>query len=325
MKPDDRTKLLKWYDDRVSDNYVFDFQKEIIEYCRSDVDILRRGMMKFREDFIQLENIDPLHYITIASVCLTICSSKYMPKKTIAVVPEYVKTYNFSKMSIMWLNYVSNGVNIKHALNGGEKELTIDDKTYKVDGFCEETNIVYEFYGCFWHECPKCYRSNIINSKNQKDMGTSNDQTIEKRETIKNVGYNHVSTYECQLAKNKDLQKFAKNFTQETVEPLNPRDAFYGGRTNGIKLLCKFKNSELGRYIDFCSLYPTVQYYQKYPIGHPTKIFNSVKYDKSWYALIKCKVLAPHGLYHPVLPQRIKVVPPKEPQKKRKKSLAMKN
>ena len=134
MKPDERTKFLKWYDDRVSQNYIFDFQKEIIEYCRSDVDILRRGMMKLREDFVQLENIDPLRYITIASVCMTIYRSNYMPKKTIAIVPESVKTDNFSKMSIMWLNYVSNGVNIQHALNGGEKKLTIDNKTYKSTG-----------------------------------------------------------------------------------------------------------------------------------------------------------------------------------------------
>ena len=89
--------------------------------------------MKLREDFIQLENIDPLKYITIASVCMTIYRSNYMPKKTIAIVPESVKTDNFSKMSIMWLNYVLNGNNIKHALNGGEKKLNIGDKTYKVD------------------------------------------------------------------------------------------------------------------------------------------------------------------------------------------------
>ena len=116
---------------------------------------------------------------------------------------------------------MSNGANIQHALNGGEKALTIGDKTYKVDGFCEETNTVYEFYGCFWHGCPNCYKPNIINSKSQRDMGTLNDQTIGKRDTIKNAGYNHVSTYECQLTKNKDFQKFAKNFTQEIVEPLN--------------------------------------------------------------------------------------------------------
>ena len=129
-----------------------------------------------------------------------------MPKNTIAMVPGSVKTDNFSKVSIMWLNYLSNGKNIKHALNGGEKELCIDNKTYKFDGFCKETNTIYKFYGCFWHGCLKCCKPNIINSKNQKDMGTLNDQTIEKRETIKNAGYNHVSTYECQLARNKDFQ-----------------------------------------------------------------------------------------------------------------------
>ena len=136
------------------------------------------------------------------------------------------------------------GVNVKHALNGVEKELTIGDKTYKVDGFCKETNTVYEFYGCFWHGCPNCYKPNIINSKNPKDMGTLNDVTVENRDTIKNAGYNHVSTYECQLAKNKDFQKFSKNFTQEIVEPLNPRDAFYGGRTNATKLQYNFKDNE---------------------------------------------------------------------------------
>ena len=308
MKPDERTKFLKWYEERVNENYVFDFKKEILEYCRSDVDILRRGIMKLREDFIKIENIDCLQYITIASVCMTIYRSNYMPKDTIAIVPEYAKTDNYSKMSIMWLNYMSKTKNlaIQHALNGGEKKLTIDGKTYKVDGFCDKTNTVYEFYGCFWHGCPNCYKPNIVNSKNQMEMGTLNAQAIEKRENIKSAGYNHIETYECQLTKNKDFQNFAKYFEQEVVEPLNRRDSFYGGRTNATKLLYNFKENECGRYVDFCSLYPTVQYYKKYPICHPVKIHNPKKYCKSWYGLIKCKVLAPRKLYHPVLPQRIK-------------------
>ena len=36
-------------------------------------------------------------------------------------------------------------------------------------------------------------------------------------------------------------------------------------------------------------------------------MFNPEKYDKSWYGLIKCKVVPPKGLYQPVLPQRIKI------------------
>ena len=97
MKPDERSKFLKWYEERVSENYVFDFKKEILEYCRSDIDILRRGIMKLREDFIQLENIDPLRYITIASGCMTIYRCNYMPKKTIAIVQNMPKQITLAK------------------------------------------------------------------------------------------------------------------------------------------------------------------------------------------------------------------------------------
>ena len=67
-----------------------------------------------------------------------------MPKETTAVIPEYVKTDNFSKMSIMWLHNIAskNNINIQHVLNGGEKHLTINKQTYKVDRFCEKI-IVY--------------------------------------------------------------------------------------------------------------------------------------------------------------------------------------
>ena len=98
-----------------------------------------------------------------------------------------------------------------------------------------------------------------------------------------------------------------KKHNKEIVESLNPRDAFYGGQTNATKLLNDFKENECDRYVDFCLFYPTVQYYKKYPVGHPTKIFNPENFDKSWYGLLKCKVLPPKGLYRPLLPQKIKL------------------
>ena len=115
------------------------------------------------------------------------------------------------------------------------------------DGFCEKSNTKNEFYGCFWHGCPACYRSNVINNKNQKDMETLNEQTIEKREIKKAAGYKHVSIYECQLKNNKNFQRFTKKFEKEIVEPLNSRDTFYGGRTSSAKLLYDFKENERGR------------------------------------------------------------------------------
>ncbi|KAL9977373.1 hypothetical protein ACROYT_G014765 [Oculina patagonica] len=306
MKTEDRQKFLQWYDDRVNENYVFDFKKEIVEYCRSDVDILRRCMLKFRQDFINEENIDPLKYITIAGVCMAIYRGNYMPKNTIAVVDNVVQTENHSAVSIAWLDYIAekNNIKIQHALEGGEK--VINNKL-KVDGFCESTNTVYEFQGCFWHGCPDCYKPDVINNKNQCDMGTLYNKTKAKNNKITSAGYNLIEMWECKLKKDKIFQKYYKNdLNREVVGPLNPRDGFFGGRTNASKLLYNFKDGEYGKYVDFCSLYPTVQFYKKYPIGHPEKIISPEKYDKKWYGFIKCKILAPRELYHPVLPQKIK-------------------
>jgi hypothetical protein len=52
------------------------------------------------------------------------------------------------------------------------------------------------------------------------------------------------------------------------------------------------------KYIDVCSLYPTVQYFDYYPVGHPNKILKPLTYDPEWYGLIKCDILPPKQLYH---------------------------
>ena len=321
MKEDERKAFHEWYNTRVKENYVFDFQKELIEYCRSDVDILRRSMMLFRENFIELENIDLLQYVTIAGVCMTIFRSNYLKKKkitdedtkethsktSIAVVKDTTRRETYSKTSIAWLDYLSqkHGITIQHALNGGEKKLECLNGKLRVDGFCEATNTVYEFQGCFWHGCPKCFDSDTINSKNQIDMRTLHRRTTVKNNKITSGGYNLVEIYECDLLRNTKFKSFMRKSKHDVVEPLNPRDAFFGGRTNITKLTYDFKEDESGGYVDFVRLYPTVQFFEKYPCGHPTKIIDPERFDKNWFGFIKCKVNPPRGLYHPVLPQKI--------------------
>ena len=53
---------------------------------------------------------------------------------------------------------------------------------------------------------------------------------------------------------------------------LNPRDAFYGGRTNATCLFYETRGEEKIRYVDFCSLYPYTNKYCAYPVGHPLVI-----------------------------------------------------
>ena len=300
-----RKAFLEWYQARVDENNVYDFKKELREYCRSDVDILRRSMLKFREDFIELENIDPLLFITIASVCMTIYRCNYMPCNQIGVVKDVTRGETYSKISIAWLDWLSerDGVNIKHALNGGEETLI---HIGRVDGFSSESKTVYEFQGCFWHGCEKCYSGDTINTKNQMDMLTLRNRTQEKNDKIRGGGNNLVEVYECELKGNREFQKFLKTWNREIVEPLNPRDAFFGGRTNVTKLTYDFKPGEKGRYVDFVSLYPTVQFYKDYPVGHPEKIFSPETYNPEWFGFVKCKILPPRRLYHPVLPMKTK-------------------
>ncbi|CAH1382856.1 unnamed protein product, partial [Tenebrio molitor] len=104
-----------------------------------------------------------------------------------------------------------------------------------------------------------------------------------------------------QLAKSKVYKEEMKQIKSKykEIEELNPRNAFFGGRTNATKLKVKGKKM---KYIDICRLYPTVQCYDDYPVGHPTKIFKPPMYNLNWYGLIKCAILPPRGLYHPVLP-----------------------
>ena len=45
MKSDDRETFLGWYTKHEKD--TFDFQQELLKYCRSDIDILRRCCLKF--------------------------------------------------------------------------------------------------------------------------------------------------------------------------------------------------------------------------------------------------------------------------------------
>ena len=117
--------------------------------------------------------------------------------------------------------------------------------------------------------------------------------------------YNLVEMWECEFNKNTEIKLFKKTWKREIVTPLNQRDAFFGGRTNATKLLHTCRKSERIRHIDVCSLYPIVQFYDYYPVSHPIKILEPNYYDRNWYGLIKCKVMPPRGLYHPILPTKV--------------------
>ena len=80
MSSNKRKEFLEWY--KKNENETFNFQAEMLKYCRSDVDILRRGCLKFRELMLGVTGgIDPFDYVTIASVCMGIFKTLFLKEE----------------------------------------------------------------------------------------------------------------------------------------------------------------------------------------------------------------------------------------------------
>ena len=295
----------EWYE-TVKDK-EFNFQKEFLEYCWSDVLLLAEGCLEFRKIIKDLskkndEGIDPFRSaITIASLCHLIYRRKVLQPNQLAYIPDNKIEKNTSYKSLVWLKYLNK--DLQHAYNGGEKKIG----NYYVDGYDNITNTIYEFHGCYFHGCPKCFTPETYNHQLQTTMGTIYARHLKRIEYLKNKGrLNEIWECDFDELKNKDLELQKLYKSEEYVEPLIPRDALFGGRTNALKLYHKCVGNDKIMYIDFTSLYPSVQNFEKYPIGHPIKITDNFNTDISQYfGVIKCKILPPRGLLLPVLPIKL--------------------
>jgi len=355
MNKNDREAFLKWYE--IQESTTFNMEKDILEYCISDVDILKQGCEAFRKLFIENEGIDPFNQVTIASTCMKLYRAKYMEEKTIAILPEVRTPETHSRVSIEWLEWVKakNNIQIQHATNGFEFKVPywsfvpdvkgtqkardgtlgkFERFNYKVDGYCEDNQTVYEFHGCYWHGCPSCYenRPRTLNKVSNKTMEELHRATQKRIENIRKQGYDVVEMWECQWKRMKNNSKEICGFLKENeinvIDRLNPRAAMFGGRTNATKLhwdgegkgvrsttplgerspASNVRKNKFAHYADITSLYPTVNYYDEYPACHPDIITTPEKKkieNREYFGLVKCKVLPPSNLYHPVLPAKL--------------------
>ena len=281
----------------------FDLQKELYQYCLSDVIILRDACLQFRKDFLVTTGLDPLvRHMTLSQLAMDYYRNKIMKPETIARITSNSHYGNRSQSvrGLQWLHYHQSllGRRLIMKSNLGEKKIG----PFYCDGFDAYTNTVYEFLGDFWHGNLSIYSPTVINPKVGKSMGELNCATVERLNYIKSQGYTVVSIWEADYMKNEEMQKFAKNCN--IVTPLAPRECLYGGRTNALKLKHEVQPGEKIYYDDFISLYPSILKYSRFPVGHPNIILDNFKSLDNYFGLIKCKILPPQDLYIPVLPQR---------------------
>ncbi|XP_071104149.1 uncharacterized protein [Haliotis cracherodii] len=319
MSSGERETFITWYEEKVSSNAIFNMSEDILSYCQSDVDILRRGSAAFRYVFIGQNNVDPfLEATTLPMACMLVFRQNYLDPQTIAIIPPhgYRPERRYSIQCLQWLRWLMHedqDLKIEHARNGGEaKFLCSDGSHYSVDGYDRESKTVFEFMGCFWHGCTKCYKA--VRCEPHPTLGTTMREVYQKTLYRLAVLSKHkdvekiVQIWECEFKDsqktNPELKGFLSTFEYLT-DPLDTRDAFFGGRTNATKLHYTAQEEEEIKYVDVCSLYPYICKYGKYPLGHPMMMDHpNVSQLNHLEGLIRCRILPPSQLYHPLLPYR---------------------
>ena len=311
MREESRTHFILWYNDKVQRGEEFNFQKEMELYCRSDVDILRRGCGEFRKVFMEHGGVCPfLEAITIADACNKVWRGKYLPENQIAIISSKDSSRRrFSMKAVRWIQSLDKekGIYIQHAKNGGEVQIG----NYHVFGFHKESKTVYEFLGNLYRGCPVCYTDrNQINPFNGMTMSELYERTFKRLSDIIKMGYNVEFMWEhdfdAKMKKDKEYKKVIESLYPH-CDPIDPREALSGGRCNTIKIAYDVKensNKEI-KYIDICSLYPYVCKHKSYPVDQP-KILTTENINmgniRQYEGIFKCKVLPPDDLFHPVLP-----------------------
>ncbi|XP_078364066.1 uncharacterized protein LOC144648356 [Oculina patagonica] len=337
-----RREFQEWYDRQKQKNQPFDFRQELRAYCESDVKLLKEGCLTFKTLFEKISGFDPFTKMTIASACNADFRMNRMIEGSLANEPlmGWRCQMNQSHVALEWLYWEEEQLRraeraamseedlmaedlmtlaypedfptvrsdrIQHTRNQGE--FLVPNTRYHVDGYDAVTGTLYEFHGCYYHSCPDCFphREEIHSRHIGVTMRDVYQRTLKKMVYLERQGYVVKQMWECSWKRMKQENEEIADFVRclDLQPPLQPRDAFFGGRTNAIKLYHQVEEGEEIRYIDFTSLYPFVNKTKEYPVGHPIFISSPSMDDWSQYfGLVRCTLLPPYNLYHPVLPYR---------------------
>ena len=98
----------------------------------------------------------------------------------------------------------------------------------------------------FYTGCQSCYDKETVNPVNGKTMLELYEGTKEKVRYLENQGLRVIEKWECQLRKemehDEEMHRYFEEY--ELVDPLQARDAFYGGRTNATTLFYECQDDE---------------------------------------------------------------------------------
>ncbi|KAK3921482.1 Ectoine dioxygenase [Frankliniella fusca] len=279
----------------------------------SDVTILREACTAFRKIYQEVAGYDPLfNCITLSSACMSAFRHNFLQKDTIGIVPPggYHGRGKQSHIALQWLDFEAH--KIGHVIKTIYTDREVSVMGRHVDGYVEfkhddghTIKRIYQFHGCYWHQCPTHFPATEGDSENRY----VNTQKI--TEMFRENGFEVIEKWGCDFKRELTSGPATKAFFEQhptvRVTPLQLRDALCGSRTSALKWHYKadLTKGEKIKMVDVISEYPNANLRGEFPNGHP-QIFlegdiNMPPFDQ-WNGVIKCTVLPPRELYIPVLP-----------------------
>ena len=130
--------------------------------------------------------------------------------------PKCIRT-GVSNDQLVWLRFIAKyyNINIQYHTNGGEYR--VPTTRYAADGFCAETNTIYEFNGDYFHGNPDIYKDPTeINKRCNKTFKELYDKTVKKENIFRSLGYNLVVMWENDWKNiNKNISRLQKHFRRQ--------------------------------------------------------------------------------------------------------------
>ena len=104
-----RKEFLAWHKEKVDSGAIFDCEKKLSAYLKSDVQVLTQAMETFASEMIELTGIDPtVECVTIPSTAFKVFQTQFLEPYTIALEPLHGWRHNQQNQSIealQWLEF----------------------------------------------------------------------------------------------------------------------------------------------------------------------------------------------------------------------------
>ena len=132
------------------------------------------------------------------------CSGNRILAPESAFAKAFYPEGSFGIKATCWLEYVAkqSGTHIHHHRCGHGGERLVGGA--KGDGYHPETKTVFQFHGCFWHGCIKCFPKSeqrteqiyIDRKGNEITREDACQKTLRRSEVIRFLGYRLVERWE---------------------------------------------------------------------------------------------------------------------------------